>query len=121
MSSTAPLSTAKPLLRGVSHHVAFYVALLATIALVTLAPSRRAGAAGAIYGATLVTLFGVSALYHRKNWSPSHRQIMRRLDHSAIFLLIAGTYTPLFWLLDTTNAHHRPLWMVWIGAAAGIA
>lgn len=110
----------KPKLRGVSHHVAFYVALIATAALVALAPSGRASVAGAIYGATLVTLFGVSALYHRRNWSPPARQLMRRLDHSAIFLLIAGTYTPLFWLLDGESAHHRPLYIVWIGAAVGI-
>ncbi len=110
----------KPKLRGVSHEIAFYVAVVATVALVALAPSTRTGIVCAIYGATLVALFGVSALYHRKNWSPGGRQIMRRLDHSAIFLLIAGTYTPLFALLDPPGSGHRPLWMVWVGAALGI-
>lgn len=111
---------AKPLLRGVSHHVAFYVALVATALLVASAPSTRAALACVVYGASLSTLFGVSALYHRPDWSPARRQLMRRLDHSAIFLLIAGTYTPLFWLLDPSPSH-RPLWMVWIGAALGVA
>ena len=110
----------KPKLRGVSHEVAFYVAVVATLALVALAPSTRTGVVCAIYGTTLVALFGVSALYHRRNWSPAGRQIMRRFDHSAIFLLIAGTYTPLFALLDAPGSGHRPLWMVWIGAALGI-
>lgn len=110
----------KPRLRGVSHHAAFYVAIVATIALVLWAPSARAGRASAIYGATLTALFGISALYHRPTWSPEKRQLLRRLDHSAIFLLIAGTYTPLFWLLDPSDAK-RPLFVVWIGAALGIA
>jgi hemolysin III len=110
----------KPALRGVSHQIAFFVSIVTGAALVITAPNRKAAAACAIYGVTLSALFGISALYHRPHWSPERRQIMRRLDHSAIFLLIAGTYTPLFWLLDTPEAHHRPLWIVWIGAALGI-
>jgi len=109
----------KPKLRGVSHQIAFFVALAAAGVLVLTAPSARAAGACAIYGATLAALFGISALYHRPHWAPPQRQIMRRLDHSAIFLLIAGTYTPVFLLMDTT-AGHRPLWIVWIGAALGI-
>lgn len=110
----------KPTLRGVSHQVAFFVSLVAGAALVATAPDTRAAAACAIYGFSLSALFGISALYHRPNWSPEKRHMMRRLDHSAIFLLIAGTYTPLFWLLDTESSHHRPLWLIWIGAAIGI-
>jgi hemolysin III len=109
----------KPLLRGVSHQIAFFVALAATALLVRAATSPKAAAAAAIYGASLSSLLGISALYHRKTWQPGPRKVMRRVDHSAIFLLIAGTYTPLFWLLDP-DASHRPLWIVWVGAAFGI-
>lgn len=110
----------KPKLRGVSHQIAFFVSLVAGAVLVATAPSTRSAAACAVYSVSLSALFGISALYHRPHWPPEKRQIMRRLDHSAIFLLIAGTYTPLFWLLDTEGSHLRPLWIVWIGAALGI-
>jgi hemolysin III len=110
----------KPTLRGVSHQVAFFVAIVATAALVFHAPSPRAAVACGVYGASLIALFGISALYHRPHWSPEKRQIMRRLDHSGIFLLIAGTYTPLFSLLDDPSLHYRPLWIMWIGAVIGV-
>ena len=112
------LSRQKPLLRGVSHQVAFFVSLAATAFLVRVAPGRRGVVAATIYGASLALLYGISALYHRPNWGPAGRQRMRRLDHAAIFVLIAGSYTPLFMLLDETGT---PLRMVWIGAAIGVA
>jgi hemolysin III len=117
----APLaaSPAKPLLRGVSHEIAAFAALAAWIALAVLAPSMRGRAAANVYGASLFTLFLVSAVYHRTNWPPRARAWMRRLDHSAIFLLIAGTYTPVCLLLPPASG--RPLLaMVWGGAALGI-
>jgi len=122
MSPVAPVLPArpKPLLRGVSHQIAFFVALAGTALLVHEATSARAAAAAAIYGASLSSLLGISALYHRKHWAPGPRKVMRRVDHSAIFVLIAGTYTPLFWLLDPEPGH-RPLWVIWIGAAFGVA
>src|SRR6266540_1020860 len=89
----------KPLLRGVSHEIAAAVALFAWAALAVAAGPGRARAAANVYGASLFTLFFVSALYHRPTWTPRARLLMRRLDHSAIFLLIAGTYTPLCLLL----------------------
>lgn len=110
----------KPRLRGVSHQIAFFVSMVSGAWLVLTAPNARAAAACGIYAATLTALFGISALYHRPHWTPGKRQLMRRLDHSAIFLLIAGTYTPPFWLLDPPDSNHRPLWIVWIGAALGI-
>ena len=84
----------KPRLRGVSHQWAFFVSLLAGSLLLVFAPGRRAALAAAIYAVSLSALFGTSALYHRLTWRPSARRWMRRLDHSMIFLFIAGTYTP---------------------------
>ena len=85
----------KPRLRGVSHEVTFYLTAVACAVLIPLAPAGVATLAAAIYGASVVTLFGTSALYHRPNWSPQARNLMRRLDHAAIFVLIAGSYTPI--------------------------
>jgi hemolysin III len=109
----------KPLLRGVSHEVAAVVALAGWVALVALAGTARGRAAAGVYGASVFALFLVSALYHRPNWAPRARARMRRLDHSAIFLLIAGTYTPLCLLLPASSG--LPLLaVVWGGAALGI-
>lgn len=109
----------KPLLRGVSHEIAAGLALAGAVVLAVLAPSTRGRIGAAVYGASLVTLFTVSALYHRPNWAPRARLLMRRLDHSAIFLLIAGTYTPLCLLLGGTTGH-RLLAGVWVGALLGV-
>jgi hemolysin III len=115
----AAAAPAKPLLRGVSHEIAAFVAVAAWIALAALAPSTRGRAAANVYGASLFSLFFVSALYHRKNWPPRARAWMRRLDHSAIFLLIAGTYTPVCLLLPPATG--LPLLAIaWGGAALGI-
>ena len=116
VAATAP---AKPLLRGVSHEIAAFVALAAWIALAAVAPSGRGRAAANVYGASLFTLFLVSAAYHRPNWRARARAWMRRLDHSAIFLLIAGTYTPLCLLLPRSTGL-LVLAIVWGGAALGI-
>lgn len=110
----------KPRWRGVSHHWAFYAALLAGGALVASAAGPRAMVASAIYVATLLALFGVSALYHRVDWGVAARRVMRRLDHSAIFLFIAGSYTPIC-LLALGDAGERLLVGVWAGAALGVA
>ncbi len=110
----------KPLLRGVSHEIAFFVALFGAVALLLLASDPTALAGAAIYGASLATLFGVSALYHRRNWAPAPRNLMRKLDHSAIFVLIAGTFTP-FCLSLGGRGRELGLVLVWGGAALGIA
>lgn len=109
----------KPLLRGVSHEIAAGVALAAWTALALISAPGRARVAANVYGASLFTLFLVSALYHRPSWRPRARLFMRRLDHSAIFLLIAGTYTP-FCLLLPAGSGLRVLEIVWGGAAAGV-
>src|SRR5665811_2222255 len=87
-------SPSKPLLRGVLHEVAAFVAAVAGAILVFRASGARARAGALVYGISLVSLFAVSAIYHRPDWSEKVRAVWRRLDHSAIFLLIAGTYTP---------------------------
>jgi hemolysin III len=85
----------KPRLRGVFHQYAFYVAVVAGLALVLVADSLRERLVMWIYAVALAAMFGVSALYHRVNWRSTRvRKWMRRLDHSTILLLIAGTYTP---------------------------
>lgn len=109
----------KPVYRGVSHTWAFFAALVATAALVSTAKSSAAARAALVFGASLATLFGVSTLYHRIEWTPVARQRMRRLDHAAIFVLIAGGYTPLFSLFPRDDSYSALL-MIWIGAAAGV-
>jgi hemolysin III len=109
----------KPLLRGVSHEIAAGVSLAGLVALVLLAPGPRARMGALIYGTSLVALFSVSALYHRPTWSPRARLWMRRLDHSAIFLLIAGTFTPLCLLIGDARGHTM-LAVVWAGAGLGV-
>ena len=116
-----PQLVTKPRLRGVSHKWAFYVSLVLGAALVVSAPSGRAMAAAAVYAACVATLFGTSALYHRIDWrSSSARRWMRRLDHSAIFLLIAGSYTPFAVLALDGVLADVILVVVWAGAAGGI-
>jgi hemolysin III len=112
-------SPTKPRMRGVSHELATFVAVPAALLLVARAAGPAARVGAAIYGFTLVALFAVSAVYHRRLWSLPVRQIIGRLDHSAIFLLIAGTYTP-FGLALGPGPGHVALWVVWLGALAGI-
>jgi hemolysin III len=119
MIDSASPAAAKPLLRGVSHEIAAGVALAAWIALVALAPSSRSLAAASVYGASLFALFAVSALYHRPTWPPRARLWLRRLDHSAIFLLIAGTYTPFCLVLGGPRGDTL-LAVAWGGATLGI-
>lgn len=109
----------KPRLRGKSHAVGFFVALACGSVLVTTAHGRTAQLAVAAYVASLCLLLGVSSVYHLVTWQPEARQRMRRLDHSAIFVLIAGTYTPFAFCLDATMARWM-LGIAWTGALLGI-
>lgn len=113
-------SPAKPLLRGVSHQISFFCALAACAALVMRARPGTATAAAFVFSVSLVNLFGTSALYHRVDWSPNARKRMRRLDHAAIFVLIAGGYTPLFALVPSSSGGHGALAAIWIGALVGV-
>jgi hemolysin III len=110
----------KPRLRGVSHEWAFFVSLLLGAGLIVAAKTPKATLAVAIYAVSLSALFGTSALYHRVNWRrPGARRWMRRLDHSMIFLLIAGTYTPFALLVLNGTLATAILVVVWAGALAG--
>ena len=112
--------TAKPRLRGVSHQWAFFVSLVSGTVLVVIAPAGKATLAALIYSVSVAGLFGVSALYHRVNWrSPESRRRMRRLDHTMIFVLIAGTYTPFAMLALTKPLSTILLIVVWGGALLG--
>jgi hemolysin III len=116
-----PPRLVKPRLRGVSHQWAFFVSVILGVALVVAAPSGTPRLAAAIYALSVAGLFGSSALYHRITWaSQQARAWMRRLDHSMIFLLIAGTYTPFALLVLDGALANVILIVVWAGAVAGI-
>jgi hemolysin III len=122
-----PLDIGKPRMRGWLHTYAFFVAAVCGIVLTTLAgtaagrPGPAAMVSCAIYSLTVCGLFGTSALYHRRVWSPRGYKIMRRLDHSMIFVFIAGTYTPFSVLLLPHAKAVVILAVVWGGALAGVA
>jgi hemolysin III len=114
------IAKVKPRLRGVSHEYAFFVSLVLGAILIVLAKGADARASVAIYAASLSALFGVSALYHRVDWKrPSSRRWMRRLDHTMIFFLIAGTLTPFAVLVMEPPLATALLIAVWGGALAG--
>jgi hemolysin III len=108
----------KPQLRGVSHLFAACVAAPAVLLLWAGAASFNARLGAAVYGLSLVALFAISATFHRPTWRPRARDLVGRLDQCAIFLLIAGTYTPFGLLLGAGG--HTLLILVWAGAFCGI-
>jgi hemolysin III len=110
-----------PRLRGRIHQVAFFLAVPAGIVLVALAHGPVARSAAAIYAASLIALFGASAAYHIGRWSPRRRRLLKRVDHSLIYVLIAGTYTPVTVLALRGTWEAVLLSVVWSGAAIGVA
>jgi len=115
----AALPVGKPLYRGVSHQYGFFVVLGAAPVLVAFAPTFQASIAAAVYGAGLLAMYACSALFHRTNVSPRATKWLLRLDHSAIFLCIAGSYTP-FCLLLKGDGGLLLLSAVWAGAGMGL-
>ena len=111
----------KPRMRGRLHQGAFIASIPAGVLLVVLAPDARARLATLIYALTLVGLFGVSAAYHLGDWTVGAHRRMQRLDHSMIFVLIAGTYTPYCLLVLQGTLATVVLVAVWAGAAVGVA
>ncbi|MGH3090991.1 MAG: PAQR family membrane homeostasis protein TrhA [Gaiellaceae bacterium] len=119
-SSTTPVPV-RPYLRGVFHLYACLAFAGLGVALVASAPGPRERLAAAVFGGCLVLTFGISALYHRVTWSPTRLMLMRSADHAAIYLLIAGTYTPYGLLVLTDGWRFSVLGVVWTGAALAIA
>jgi hemolysin III len=123
MSGVAPAADpppiGRPLLRGVSHEVGFFVACLVGVALVVTLDGRRLVAASA-FAASAAAMLGASALYHRVIWTPLARRRMRRVDHAGIYVLIAGTYTAVGLLALHGDLQHVVLAIVWVGAGAAI-
>jgi hemolysin III len=109
-----------PVLRGVSHQWAFWFALAAATALVALAPGD-ARLPAVIYGAGLCLMLAASALYHRLKCSPRVRSLLCRIDHSAIYVFIAASYTPVSLLVLDGTVGWVVLGSVWGGAIAGVA
>jgi hemolysin III len=126
-SPAAALATAvaelKPRLRGWLHAYAAAISIGSGVVLVAVAAAMRgrpAGATTGIYAATVTLLFGTSALYHRIDWGPRAHGLMKRLDHSMIFIFIAGTYTPIAVLTLPKSSAVAVLMVVWTGAIFGV-
>ncbi|MFH9741223.1 hemolysin III family protein [Streptomyces roseolus] len=111
----------KPRLRGWLHAGMVPASLAAGIVLICLAGTPQAVLACTVYSVSAWLLFGTSAVYHLGTWGPLGEAVLRRLDHANIFLIIAGTCTPLAVLLLSRDQWTFLLWIVWAGAAAGIA
>jgi hemolysin III len=110
----------KPLLRGWLHLVCFFLAIPAGIVVISLADGTAARVGAVVYAVGLVALFGVSGIYHRGRWSQEWRRRMQRLDHATIFVMIAGSYTPL--CLVALQGWVAPVMLVaaWVGATIGV-
>ncbi|MGI8758444.1 MAG: PAQR family membrane homeostasis protein TrhA [Acidimicrobiales bacterium] len=114
------LTSVRPRLRGRLHQVVFFVSIPAGIAMVAAASTASARVGAVIYALSLTGLFGTSAAYHRLAQSTRARMWMRRLDHSMIFVLIAGSYTPICLLALDGAWRVAALSVVWSGALVGV-
>ena len=114
------LESAKPRFRGRLHQAAFFAAIPAGVVLVAAARATSIRVAAIVYALSLVGLYGVSAAYHRRTWSPRSLQRMKRADHSMIFVLIAGTTTPVALVALQKPWSWIVLVAVWVGAGLGI-
>lgn len=118
--TVSPEPEIKPRLRGWIHAATTPFALAAGIVLVMLAPSTAGKTATAIYAFTGLLLFSVSATYHLGHWSPGVKRTLKRIDHTNIMLVIAGSYTPLAWALLSQQKATLLLTAIWIGALLGV-
>jgi hemolysin III len=115
-----PPAEVKPTWRGWIHAGTFPLAIVLGIILIVLADGVPAKVSSAIFVVTSLLLFGNSALYHRFNWKPRTRMLLKRIDHANIFLLIAGSYTPITVLALPQPKSTILLTIIWIGAGLGI-
>ncbi len=113
-------ATIKPRLRGWLHLGMAPLALAASIVLIVLAPTTLGRISSLVFGFSAVMLFATSATYHRGHWAPATSRLLKRLDHANIFLIIAGSYTPLALMLLPPDSARTLLILVWSGAIAGI-
>lgn len=114
-----PLS--KPLLRGVLHEMGFAVSLVVGTLLIVGVEGTRRQVAAAVFAGSVAACFGASALYHRVTWTPRLRPWLRRVDHAGVYLLIAGTYTPICLLVLGSAWRLTVLAVVWVCAGVAIA
>jgi hemolysin III len=110
----------RPRLRGTSHHIGFYVSIALGLYLVWRAPSIEAKVLFFVYGACATAMLGASALLHRGHWNAEQDRRLTQLDHTCIFLMIAGTYTPIAWYTLTGAIRWIVLVTAWGAAAFGI-
>jgi hemolysin III len=110
----------KPKLRGWLHASTVPLALAAGIVLIVLSPTLATRVGSAVFASSALLLFTVSAIYHRGTWTPRTSAMLRRFDHSNIFLLIAGSYTPFTLILLEGSARVWLLTIVWTGAILGV-
>jgi hemolysin III len=115
-----PARTAKPKLRGVLHEVGFYAALVVGAMTVLTVETGRARVAAVVFASCVAICLGASALYHRPTWTPGIRARLARVDHAALYLLIAGTYTPVGLLVLSPGWAVPVLAIAWGGALAAI-
>ena len=114
------IAEVKPRLRGLLHAATAPLTLVAGIVLIVLSPSSATRVGSSIFAVSAIVLFTVSAVYHRGGWSLRMWEFLRRFDHANIFLLIAGSYTPLTMLLLEGTQRTILLTIVWVVAALGI-
>jgi hemolysin III len=110
----------KPTWRGWIHAGTFPLAIVLGVILIVAADGAAAKISSSVFVASSLLLFGISALYHRIDWSPTTKAVFKRLDHANIFLLIAGSYTPITVLALPHDKSVLLLWLVWVGAGIGI-
>lgn len=111
----------RPTWRGWIHAGTFPLAIVLGAVLIVGADGAAAKTSSTVFVASSLLLFGISALYHRFRWSPPMKRLLKRIDHANIFLLIAGSYTPITVLALPENKSTLLLWLVWVGATLGIA
>ncbi|AKQ66944.1 putative membrane protein hemolysin III [Myxococcus hansupus] len=113
------IESVKPRLRGMSHAVAFVAALVGCLQLALLPTPGTQYVANLVFGGSLVLMFGVSATYHRFTWGMDAYRRIQRCDHAAIYILIAGSFTPMATLDTTGDTSLYLLWLMWIAALTG--
>ncbi|NBD10834.1 MULTISPECIES: hemolysin III family protein [Corallococcus] len=111
----------KPRLRGVSHMLAFVAALVGCLRLARVPVEGAQSVANLVFGGSLVLMFGVSGSYHWPTWSAATYRRLQRLDHASIYILIAGSFTPLATLAPMGGWSQRLLWVMWGAALTGAA